>query len=99
MPTLLGAIIRDCNKSKYFPYVVNAKIRIIRNSIAHSHSQIDLKLETVTSINLKPNGDKEETEAMNWEDFENFCLYYFFECRALRTILKKHRRLVLESLN
>jgi len=94
MPNTYGAIIQKCNNEKIFPYIVNDDFRILRNSIAHRHTEFNVEEEKIKFINIKNNGNYESTKFYNWDEFRNLIEQLFWECRILTLMFRKTYRIL-----
>ena len=94
VPSELGMLLTSCRTSTGIPSsILFEPIRIIRNSVAHSQTEIDLDRAAVTYVNLNRKGEREAIGPLSWDEVLRLSDAYLFLCWSMTIVLRRHRRL------
>jgi hypothetical protein len=94
VPNELGAVMWACKHTSGFPLtILDDRIRIIRNSVAHSQTEIDVAEPAVTFVNTRRSGERDSLGPLTWEHLKAFADYLLNHCWALTLVLRRQKRL------
>jgi hypothetical protein len=93
VPGELGPVLTACVSAGKIPTsILEPKLRIVRNAVAHSHTEVDVQHETVTFVNVSRSGKRDELGPWNWDELTAFSESSLMLFWTLTLVLRRHLR-------
>lgn len=93
VPSELGPLLSSCARNSVPSSILLDSIRVVRNSVAHGHTDLSLSDERVAFVSITRSGARNVVGPFTWQEFVAFadsCLIHFW---TLTLVLRRHLRL------